>query len=358
MRASSESIAQLAAAMAKAQLGACEPGEEPDRRPRARSQRGWPAQLPICASLLRARHRAQDPRQDELAVIQTTHVDRERALVLLTTTIAHASGEWISAFWPVCHLSDIGHPKLMGAALTYARRYCLFTMVGLAGEDDLDAPDLPITNPIAVASNGAGPERLGGCPDINLARSSSPPITEECQATTAETSASPDLQRSRRRRGVGRRSRPSPSSFVRSADPGSDLAKITDADTLFRWALEILPARNKLDDEQRAAFDAAFLARADAIGADPELLTPFASASGACRLTMGQHCLRSERAADATQIPVRKMQTTLAAPSSASANHAEATGTLLRLRNADDAGQDRLRSSSATGLARQRRQCK
>src|SRR5262249_5596395 len=78
----------------------------------------------------------------ELAAIQTTHVDREPGLVLLTTTIAHSSGEWISAVWPVCHIADIGHPKLMGAALTYARRYCLFTMVGLAGEDDLDAPDL------------------------------------------------------------------------------------------------------------------------------------------------------------------------------------------------------------------------
>jgi ERF superfamily len=30
----------------------------------------------------------------------------------------------------------------MGAALTYARRYALFTLVGITGEDDLDAPDL------------------------------------------------------------------------------------------------------------------------------------------------------------------------------------------------------------------------
>ena len=30
----------------------------------------------------------------------------------------------------------------MGAALTYARRYALFTLAGIAGEDDLDAPDL------------------------------------------------------------------------------------------------------------------------------------------------------------------------------------------------------------------------
>jgi ERF superfamily len=39
----------------------------------------------------------------------------------------------------------------MGAALTYARRYGLFTLVGIAGEDDLDAPDL--TNPSEAAKN-------------------------------------------------------------------------------------------------------------------------------------------------------------------------------------------------------------
>ena len=39
-------------------------------------------------------------------------------------------------------LADIASPHRMGAALTYARRYALFTLVGIAGEDDLDAPDL------------------------------------------------------------------------------------------------------------------------------------------------------------------------------------------------------------------------
>jgi hypothetical protein len=76
----------------------------------------------------------------ELAVLQTTHVDRESALVMLTTTLAHGSGEWIAATWPVCRLADMAAPQAMGAALTYARRYGLFTLVGLAGEDDLDAP--------------------------------------------------------------------------------------------------------------------------------------------------------------------------------------------------------------------------
>jgi hypothetical protein len=58
----------------------------------------------------------------ELAVIQTTQLDAESAMVLLTTTLARGSGEWIAASWPVCRTADMTNPKLMGAALTYARR--------------------------------------------------------------------------------------------------------------------------------------------------------------------------------------------------------------------------------------------
>ena len=45
----------------------------------------------------------------------------------------------------------------MGAALTYARRYALFTLVGIAGEDDLDAPDL--ISPAPARDQSPGPER-------------------------------------------------------------------------------------------------------------------------------------------------------------------------------------------------------
>ena len=48
----------------------------------------------------------------------------------------------MSSEWPVCPISETTSPQRMGAALTYARRYALFTLVGIAGEDDLDAPDL------------------------------------------------------------------------------------------------------------------------------------------------------------------------------------------------------------------------
>jgi hypothetical protein len=76
----------------------------------------------------------------EIATIQTTVIDRDQ--IRLTTLLAHASGEWIASDWPVCSVTDLAAPHRMGTALTYARRYALFALVGIAGEDDLDAPDL------------------------------------------------------------------------------------------------------------------------------------------------------------------------------------------------------------------------
>jgi hypothetical protein len=77
----------------------------------------------------------------QIAIAQTTDIDRASGTVNLTTVLMHTSGEWISSDWPVCRLSETSAPRRMGAALTYARRYALFTMVGIAGEDDLDAPE-------------------------------------------------------------------------------------------------------------------------------------------------------------------------------------------------------------------------
>jgi hypothetical protein len=60
--------------------------------------------------------------------------------------------------WPVCPVADAGSPQRMGAALTYARRYALFALVGIAGEDDLDAPDL---NVVSIPDSG-GPAGSNG----------------------------------------------------------------------------------------------------------------------------------------------------------------------------------------------------
>ena len=99
--------------------------------------------------------------QHEIATVQSTAIDRDSGLIRLTTTLVHASGEWVSSDWPVCPASETAAPHRMGAALTYARRYALFTLVGIAGEDDLDAPDLALQTMDPGPQNGP-PERKNG----------------------------------------------------------------------------------------------------------------------------------------------------------------------------------------------------
>jgi hypothetical protein len=99
--------------------------------------------------------------QHEIATVQTTSIDQAAGMVNLTTVLAHSSGEWIASDWPVCALSETATPHRMGAALTYARRYALFTLVGIAGEDDLDAPDLSTPTSQAPVSEKPKAERSG-----------------------------------------------------------------------------------------------------------------------------------------------------------------------------------------------------
>jgi ERF superfamily len=96
--------------------------------------------------------------QQEIATIQTTAIDEASGQIRLTTLLVHASGEWISSDWPVCACSETTAPQRMGAALTYARRYALFTLVGIAGEDDLDAPE-PEAVPNTAADEPQGADR-------------------------------------------------------------------------------------------------------------------------------------------------------------------------------------------------------
>src|ERR1700689_748960 len=97
----------------------------------------------------------------EIATLQTTSIDKDAGLICLTTMLAHSSGEWVSSDWPVCPVGETAAPHRMGAALTYARRYALFTLVGIAGEDDLDAPDLkPVSGTKADPPNGSAGQAL------------------------------------------------------------------------------------------------------------------------------------------------------------------------------------------------------
>jgi hypothetical protein len=148
MHRSSESIAKLAAALAKAQAELVNPEKSLTATLRlAASGKGKGSEgsersfryAPLSSGLDIVRKTLG---QHEIATVQTTAIDQTAGLVNLTTVLAHSSGEWIASDWPVCAVADTATPHRMGAALTYARRYALFTLVGIAGEDDVDAPDL------------------------------------------------------------------------------------------------------------------------------------------------------------------------------------------------------------------------
>jgi hypothetical protein len=143
MHQSSETIAAIATALAKAQIELT----NPDKALTATIQSPFPREgdrtfrYASLASGLDIVRKCLG--QHEIATFQTTAIDKEAGIVQLTTVLAHSSGEWLSSEWPVCPISETAAPHRMGAALTYARRYALFTLVGIAGEDDLDAPSLP-----------------------------------------------------------------------------------------------------------------------------------------------------------------------------------------------------------------------
>jgi hypothetical protein len=145
MPRSSESIGRIAAALASAQAELINPekslvGTIRSPFPHERDRTFRYAPLSSGLDIIR-----KSLGKHEIAVVQTSSIDRENGLVRLTTVLAHSSGEWVSSEWPVCPITDATAPQRMGAALTYARRYALFTLVGIAGEDDLDSPDLNST---------------------------------------------------------------------------------------------------------------------------------------------------------------------------------------------------------------------
>ena len=160
MQRSSPSIAALATALAKAQIELTNPEKslvgtiEPQRGEGGARQFRY---APLSSGLEIVRKTLG---QHEIATVQTTTVDQTTGIINLTTVLAHSSGEWIASDWPVCAVAETARPHRMGAALTYARRYALFTLVGIAGEDDLDAPDLigpgPQTEKVSIESKSAG----------------------------------------------------------------------------------------------------------------------------------------------------------------------------------------------------------
>ena len=121
----SDSIAALAAALAKAQ-GAMKGAVKDSANPFFKSKY---ADLASVVEAIRAAFSANG-----LSYIQTVEPS-DKDEVVVETTLLHASGEWISCGMlalPVSKADAQGY----GSALTYARRYSLSAAVGVAPEDD------------------------------------------------------------------------------------------------------------------------------------------------------------------------------------------------------------------------------
>ena len=242
MQRSSETIGTIAAALAKAQAQLVNPEKSLVGTIRSDQPSGAERSFryaPLSSGLDIVRKTLS---QHEIATVQTTSIDKTAGIVQLSTILAHASGEWIASDWPVCAISETAAPHRMGAALTYARRYALFTLIGIAGEDDLDAPDL-------IAPTTPSP------------RTEEPPL----QKTRGRPNGGP-AHRDQALSGVRRQnSRPN---STRLLDPDASaalrdrlVAELTDiesAEQAATWGLQALVAKNTLLSADAERVESAF----------------------------------------------------------------------------------------------------
>jgi len=220
MQRSSESVGALASTLAKAQAELVNPEKSLTAtiRTAALGERERTFRYAPLSSGLDIVRKTLG--QHEIAIVQTTAIDQASGIVNLTTVLAHASGEWIASDWPVCPIAEMASPPRMGAALTYARRYALFTLVGIAGEDDLDASD------ITACGSAAGR-------DLDLRRFPVPSRESgngRLRSTKSNTAAVLDTGQSAALR----------DKLL------SEVASLTSADSAVTWAARALPAKNSL----------------------------------------------------------------------------------------------------------------
>jgi ERF superfamily len=254
MPRSSESVAALASALAKAQAELVNPEKSLTaviRTGRAGEGERSFRYAPLSSGLDIVRKTLG---QHEIATVQTTAVDPATGMVSLTTTLAHASGEWIASDWPVCPVAETANPQRMGAALTYARRYALFTLVGIAGEDDLDAPDLCAPPPAAAATGAAGP-------------------TPDRAFNPAEPAGGTHLPPRSHGNGRARQAAKAPTAPVLSPDESAalrdrllgELTELRSSESATSWAHGALAAKNRLVVDDAKRLEEAFEQRLSAV---------------------------------------------------------------------------------------------
>jgi ERF superfamily len=251
MHRSSESIGAIATALAKAQAELTNPEKSlvgTIRSPFQGEEDQTFRYAPLSSGLDIVRKTLG---KHQIATVQTTSIDQEAGLVRLSTVLAHASGEWISSDWPVCPVSEMISPRRMGAALTYARRYALFTLVGIAGEDDLDAPDPDAPSPQGSRVTASGDARQtngsGGSPG-------QPSPTRR----NAKNSIEP-------RRVLG----PDESARLRD-NLLSEIGALNEADQAATWAYRTIRVKNTLTAADAQLLEQAFQSRMTALAGIPQ----------------------------------------------------------------------------------------
>jgi ERF superfamily len=268
MQRSSETIGTIAGALAKAQAELTNPEKslvaaieiEGGGQGRERSFRYAPLSsgLEIVRKTL-TRH--------EIATVQTTALDQTVGIINLTTVLMHSSGEWIASDWPVCSISDTATPHRMGAALTYARRYALFTLVGIAGEDDIDAPDLHA--PEAAALTRKDPKSSIDHTRPNGRHQNSARSSASHRNDRTSSLANPSLR--------------GQLSVVLRDQLIDQLGEIDSSESAAIWARRILPAKNSLATEDARQLEDAFKAKLATCNAGQNtILRLFAPKSACC----------------------------------------------------------------------------
>src|SRR5690242_10131806 len=230
MQRSSPSIAALATALAKAQIELANPEKSLTGTIEPQDSEGGARQFRYASLSSGLQIVRKTLGQHEIATVQTTAIDQASGIINLTTVLAHSSGEWIASDWPVCAVADTATPHRMGAALTYARRYALFTLVGIAGEDDLDAPDL-----IARTTPPSKAER--------------PPGNQNGQLSRGQVHSPPQFSTGRRDRAVSNPPKPTLEPYASAAlrdQLTAELKDLNSAEDAANWAQRVFATKNTL----------------------------------------------------------------------------------------------------------------
>jgi ERF superfamily len=247
MHRSSESIGAIATALAKAQAELTNPEKSlvgTIRSPFQREDDRTFRYAPLSSGLDIVRKTLG---KYEIATVQTTSIDKQAGLIRLSTVLAHASGEWISSDWPVCSIKDTVAPHRMGAALTYARRYALFTLVGIAGEDDVDAPDLAPPAP-QMPGTGSSEQRGNG-------------------AGAANIRLSPARRNGGSSPGLLKPVLPVDESAIKREQLLHEVVGLASQDEAAAWAQRTLPLKNSLTADDARLLEEAFRSRMTALEA-------------------------------------------------------------------------------------------